>query len=150
MLKSLLDRLLSPTPRADTKDPVALAAAALLMEVGWADQTATTAEIAHMRETLIERFGLDESSVSALIDDAAAAHAQSVGLQRYTRLITEHWDEPARFDLVVRLWEVALADDALDRYEEHTIRRIAELLYVEHNRFIEAKRRARDNRGLVG
>jgi uncharacterized tellurite resistance protein B-like protein len=103
-----------------------------------------------MRQTLVERFELDQASVSALIDDAAAAHAQSVGLQRYTRLITDNWDEPARFDLVVRLWEVALADDAVDRYEEHTIRRIAELLYVSHERFIEAKRRARENRAQLG
>ena len=150
MPKSLLERLRSPAPQPDTTDPVALAAAALLMEVSWADQTASGTEMTHMRQTLVERFGLDQASVSALIDDAAAAHAQSVGLQRYTRLITDNWDEPARFDLVVRLWEVALADDAVDRYEEHTIRRIAELLYVSHERFIEAKRRARENRAQLG
>jgi uncharacterized tellurite resistance protein B-like protein len=43
----------------------------------------------------------------------------------------------------VQLWRLALSDAELDRFEEHTIRKIAELLYVSHVRFIEAKQRAR-------
>ncbi|MFM7121605.1 MAG: TerB family tellurite resistance protein [Gammaproteobacteria bacterium] len=39
-------------------------------------------------------------------------------------------------------------DDGIDRYEEHAIRRIADLLYVEHPRFIAARREARRNLGL--
>ena len=41
--------------------------------------------------------------------------------------------------MVTALWRVALASDGLDRFEEHTIRQAADLLYLSHNRFIEAK-----------
>ena len=37
----------------------------------------------------------------------------------------------------------ALADDRIDKLEEHTIRRASDLLYLSHSRFIEAKIRAK-------
>ena len=39
--------------------------------------------------------------------------------------------------------QVAAVSNGIDRFEEHTIRRIADLLYLSHDRFIEAKLRAR-------
>ena len=35
------------------------------------------------------------------------------------------------------LWRVAFADGRIDRYEEHILRRIADLLYLRHQDFIE-------------
>ena len=37
------------------------------------------------------------------------------------------------------LWEVAFADQVIDKYEDYTIRKIADLLYVKHKDFIKAK-----------
>ena len=42
-------------------------------------------------------------------------------------------------ELIKNMWEVAYADGNLDRYEEHLIRRVAELLYVSHSDFIKTK-----------
>jgi uncharacterized tellurite resistance protein B-like protein len=41
------------------------------------------------------------------------------------------------------MWRVALADDALSRYEEHVIRKVADLLYLPHHDFMLAKQLAR-------
>jgi uncharacterized tellurite resistance protein B-like protein len=60
-------------------------------------------------------------------------------LYRFTRTLNDGWDEPSKYQLVVRLWELALVDNDLDTFEEHTIRKIAELLYLSHDRFIQAK-----------
>jgi uncharacterized tellurite resistance protein B-like protein len=38
---------------------------------------------------------------------------------------------------------LALADDRIDKFEEHTIRQAADLLYLSHSRFIEAKLKAK-------
>ena len=146
MLKALFERLKSPPAGSDQR--IELAAAALLLEVSFADQSTSAAERARILDVLAERFGLDATDAGSLLASAEAAHADSVGLQASTRLLTEAWDEPARYALVVRLWELALVDDGIDRYEEHVIRRIAELLYVEHPRFIAARREARQNLGL--
>jgi uncharacterized tellurite resistance protein B-like protein len=37
------------------------------------------------------------------------------------------------------MWEVAYADGRLDRYEEHMIRQVADLLYLSHSDFIRTK-----------
>lgn len=49
-------------------------------------------------------------------------------------------DEKAR--LVELMWQVSFTDDHMDKYEEHLIRRVADLLYVPHRQFITAKLRA--------
>jgi len=143
MLKKLLERLTLPDREPEPGQLTALAAAALLLEVSWADHDMSEAELDHIAQSLQRTFRLVPQAARDLIEQARREHDASVGLYGYTRVINEHWDEPARFDLVVALWQLALADDELDRYEEHTIRRIAELLYVDHARFIEAKLRAK-------
>ena len=44
--------------------------------------------------------------------------------------------------LLGMMWRVAMADDALSRYEEHVIRKVADLLYLPHSDFMLAKREA--------
>ena len=40
------------------------------------------------------------------------------------------------------MWKMAFADGSIDRYEEHLIRRVSDLIYVPHVNFIEAKHKA--------
>ena len=44
--------------------------------------------------------------------------------------------------LLGMMWRVAMADNELSRYEEHLIRKVADLLYVPHSDFIAAKQQA--------
>ena len=37
------------------------------------------------------------------------------------------------------VWAIAFADGEMDKHEEHLIRRIADLLYLNHKDFINAK-----------
>lgn len=144
MLGRLLDRIRNraETP-GDDEHLVRLAAATLLFEVAWADQDIADQELAVMAEALEDQFGLTRNELDELIAESRDAQDKSVGLYAFTRTLVEAWDEPRRFELVVLLWRLAFADEHLDRFEEHTIRKIAELLYVSHARFIEAKQTAR-------
>lgn len=143
MLTRLLNRLKEPDQDADPGNLQALAAATLLLEVAWADHDIAEDELALIERQLAAQFGLSREDVSELVEESRQAHEQSVGLYRYTRTINEAWSEEEKFDLVTALWRLALADEDLHRYEEHTIRKIAELLYLSHSRFIEAKLRAK-------
>jgi len=40
---------------------------------------------------------------------------------------------------VESLWEVAYADQHLDRYEDHLVRKVADLIHVRHSDFIRTK-----------
>jgi len=139
MLSNLLKRLTSPEEETDQERLVPLAAAALLLEVAWADHDIADAELALIEQQLRSEFGLSEAEVTELVEESREHHEDSVGLFSYTRTINDAWDESRRFALVTALWRLALADDGLHRYEEHVVRKISELLYLSHERFIEAK-----------
>ncbi len=143
MLGRLLSRLTQPDQEADPTRLQALAAAALLLEVAWADHDIADAELSVIERQLERQFGLSRDEVQELVEESRLAHEQSVGMYHYTRTINESWNEEQKFELVTALWRLALAEAGLDRYEEHTIRKIAELLYLSHARYIEAKLRAR-------
>lgn len=139
-------RRFGSSSEAPTQNLTAIAAATLLLEVAWADHHIADEELSSIRRSLTKLFDLDLQTIDDIIEDARARQDESVGLFSFTRTITEAWDEPGRFQLVVAMWELALEDDSLHRFEEHMIRRIAELLYVDHPRFIEAKQIARSRR----
>lgn len=145
MLSALLDRILNRGEVAEkaVDQSIALAAATLLIEVAWADHDIAEAELAVIKATLSDQFQLADDDIEAIISDSRDHHEDSVGLYRFTRTLVDAWEEPERFRLVVQLWRLAYSDAHLDRFEEHMIRKIAELLYVSHRRFIEAKQLAR-------
>jgi uncharacterized tellurite resistance protein B-like protein len=145
MISKLLERL-----RGQGDEPVevdehliALSAATLLLEVAWADHDIAEAELAAIRRALIEQFGLDVQEAEEIIAESRNRQEESVGMHAFTRNLVEAFDEQKRFELLTHLWRLAYSDASIDRFEEHTIRRISELLYVSHARFIEAKRVAR-------
>ena len=143
MLKKFLKRLTQPAEDTSPEQLTALAAAALLLEVSWADHDIAPAELASMEQALQQQFRLDGGAARALVEQSRREQENSVGLYDYTRVINENWEEPRKFELVRALWQLAYSDHTLDRYEEYTIRKIAELLYLSHERFIEAKLQAK-------
>ena len=44
-----------------------------------------------------------------------------------------------KVEIIEHLWGIALTDKHLDEHEEYMVRKIADLIYVEHKDFIEAK-----------
>ena len=132
----------SEEPEIDTD----LAAASLMLEVSWSDHNVGEIELVAMRRLLSDLYGLSPEKIEALIEDARARLPENVGLHPYTSFLNEHLDEEARFQVICALWQLALADDRIDKFEEHTIRRASDLLYVSHNRFIEAKLHAKAQR----
>lgn len=145
MLSHLLARLKEPLAKTqeevDTLLP--LAAAVLYLEVAWADHDISEDEVQLFSTALAEQFDLAPDELQLIVRESRAQHEASVGLYRFTRVINDAWDEESKFQLIVKLWELAYSDDELHSYEEHTIRKIAELVYVSHSRFIEAKLRVK-------
>ncbi len=125
-----------------TDDPTPLAAAMLLFEVAWADHEILTTEIESMVSALTHLFGIKESAARALTDRAIETHETETSIYPFTRSINEALSIEEKQQLITTLWRLALADQIVDKYEEHAIRRIADLLYVPHRDFIRAKRDA--------
>ena len=64
---------------------------------------------------------------------------EMISLYEWTSIINEHYEYPDRIKVIKSLWAVAHADNTIDKYEDYTIRKIADLLYVRHEDFIIAK-----------
>lgn len=119
-----------------------IAAALLLIEVAHADHAWEQSEIDTIIDRITKLFSLDESTAQALYEEARQKDEASTSLQPTLRLINDHFSPEQKFEMLTDLWRVAFADGSLDHHEEHQIRRIAELLYLPHSQFIQAKLRA--------
>ncbi|MDE0269909.1 MAG: TerB family tellurite resistance protein [Gammaproteobacteria bacterium] len=143
MLARLLERIQTPATDDSPQTTVELAAAVLLVEVAWADHHVADAELRAIERSLKAVLQISGEDLRALIDESRKAQRESVGLHRFTRAIVDAWSAEQRFELLVQLWRLAYCDAGLDKYEEATVRKIADLLYVDHPRFIAAKLKAK-------
>ena len=123
----------------DHERAVRTATVALLVEVARADFGVEDAEREKILR-IIERHYAVTVEQARLIADEAESHADDATcLHPLTRLITSQCSLDEREEIVRLLWEVSFADGHVDKYEEHLVRKVADLLYVPHNRFIKAK-----------
>lgn len=135
-------RVLDAGPAPVDERSLRVATATLMFEMALADDEVEAREREVMAKLLGEYFNLDEATLEELIVLAADTARQAVCLQEFTRLLNEHFDQGQKLQVIEMLWRVALGDAGLDKYEEALVRQIADLLYVPHTAFIEAKHRA--------
>ena len=120
-----------------------LSCAALMFEVARSDFAIDETEREAIRLLLTENFALSENDVATVTEEAADNVDAATCLFEFTRTINEIATVEQKRQLLTMMWRVALADDALSRYEEHLIRKVADLLYLPHNDFMLAKQLAR-------
>jgi uncharacterized tellurite resistance protein B-like protein len=125
-----------------------LAVAALLVEVLRADYHADQAERQQVMVSVSALLGLDDAQTRDLVEEAEREVDKSHDLYQFTSRINQAYSEPEKIRLLEALWRVADADVTVHKYEEHLIRRVADLLHVPHSAFISAKLRA--TRGTPG
>ena len=126
-------------PEASTKDARQLASAALLIEVAKADSDFSNDERAALLRLLRSTFDLDDQGLTALEGLAAERSSDAVSLHEFTRVIVDACEPEERCQLIGLMWQVAFSDDHLDKYEEHLIRKVADLLYVSHSDLMRMK-----------
>jgi uncharacterized tellurite resistance protein B-like protein len=51
--------------------------------------------------------------------------------------------------MIEHMWRVAYADAELSAWEQHLVRKVADLLYVPHTAYIAAKLRAQQAAGVA-
>ena len=137
MLRRLRRRVERPPAGSLPSDR--LAAAVLLVEIARADFHIDPRERAAIRRVLASAYDLRRDEAADLVARAEAAAEESVSLYEFTRPLNEALSPADKVEIVEMLWRVAFADGRLDKYEEHQVRKTAELLYVPHRRFIRAK-----------
>jgi uncharacterized tellurite resistance protein B-like protein len=140
-ISAFFERCLKPEEASPevSADRLHLACAALLLELGTADNQLDGDERRTLMQILQKQFGLGPAELDELWTLAMAQRQEATDLYQFTRLINESYGYAEKCTLLGHLWDVAYADGRIDRYEEHLIRKIADLLYLSHGDFIRAK-----------
>lgn len=143
-LQKFFDRYLNNDIEAEIplQRRLQMASAALMVEMLHVDEQVTTEEDEKLRLLLEQRFNLDSSEIEALIDLAHNEKHEATDYYQFTSLLNQHYSQQQKIDLVEDLWKLAYADHELDKYEEHLLRRLAELLHVPHQDYIRTKHKA--------
>ena len=115
------------------------ACAALLIEIAFADREFDETEKISLKQTLIEIYGIEDNEIDEIIKDAENTVSESTSLYGYTRIVNDEFEYKDKLSLLRNLWKVAYADGNLDKYEEHLIRKISDLVHISHSDYINIK-----------
>lgn len=144
-IRSFFDTQIAGTEEGElSTDQRQLATAALLIEVASADQNLDDQELNRIKSILQTKFDLDTEQLATLTELARTEQDEATSLYQFTQLINDQCSQDEKFRLVAAMWEVAFADDSIDKYEEHLIRKVADLVYLPHSDFIRAKMTAQN------
>lgn len=145
-LSAFIERYLQPAGSDSANlshEQKQLATAALLIEVAMADQILDVRELALLKIHLQQKFFISDSHIDELVALAKSETEAATSLHQFTHLINQYCTAQEKFALIVSMWELAYADEELDKYEEYVIRKVADLIYISHSEFIRAKTIAR-------
>lgn len=133
--------ILNDQAAAPVEHRLNLAAAALLVEMILQDDNVDKVEVAQVKKLLMTQLDLSKAEMESLYVLAEEEKHQSTDYHEFTNLIAKHYTQPQKIQLIESLWRVAYADQVLDKYEEHMVRRISDLIHVSHKDFMQAKHR---------
>jgi len=150
-LNNFFRKYIKPSPVGSdevSEHSVQVATAALLTEMMRADSEITEDERRMVMKTIRTRFHLTEDESGALLQLAEEKIRKATGYYEFTSLINKGFTYEQKVKVIENLWEIAFTDKYVDKHEEHMVRKIANLIYVEHKDFIDSKLRVKKKLGL--
>jgi len=120
-------------------DPLRLATAAVLLDIAYADGTFTPAEDGNVVAFLAQRFSLSTDDAQELMEAADEIRKKTVDHFALTHYIRKNAPLHERIEIVKTMWRLALSDGTLSNYEGYLVRKLADLLGLEHHVMIDAK-----------
>jgi len=146
IITSLLDRFKSPNKKDDDSispetfgNNAILAICILMIEVSRSDDNFDDIEKEKILSILKSKYELDNTQLEIIMKIANQKNDDMISLYEWTTIINNTYEYDERVKILRSLWEVAYADNVIDKYEDYTIRKIADLIYVKHSDFIKAK-----------
>lgn len=122
---------------------VDLTCAALLVEVMNSDHELDEREHREFMAVLQQSYNIAESDLEELTQLAKDEAFEATSLYEFTKLINDSYDYEQKVGLIENMWRIAFSDKRLDKYEDHLIRKVSELIYVSHSDFIKTKLKVR-------
>lgn len=146
MLERLKKLLVGPEgdQPAPDKHQLAVAATALMVQLSRVDQHEDERELRAIVDGAVKAHQVSLQEAEEILADALSHANDAVSMYEFTGLINEHLNQQDKQALLENIWRVAFADGRIDKYEEHLIRRMADLLHLNHREYMQARHRAEE------
>ncbi len=123
----------------ERQDPLHLATATVLLETAYADGEFSPAEDGDVVGFLQSAFALTTEAAQELVHAAAEMRLKTIDHFALTNFIRKNATLAERIDIVKTMWRIVYSDRKLTDYENYLVRKLADLLGLEHRVMIEAK-----------
>lgn len=127
-----------PQPR-HRHDPLRLATAAILLDIAYADGTFSPSEDGNVAGFLAQKFALAGDDARELMEAADEIRKKTVDHFALTHYIRKNTPLADRIEIVRTMWRLVYSDGTLHEYEHYLVRKLADLLGLEHHVMIDAK-----------
>ena len=132
---------IEPNSLESFKDEMVLCICVLLIEVSKSDDDYDDSEKEKIVDLLEKQFSLNHDQIDMLMQMADKKNNEIVSLHEFTATLNKEYTYSEKKNVIKMLWDIAYSDGRIDKYEDYTIRKISDLLYIKHSDFIKAKLR---------
>lgn len=148
MFKQLIEKLTDPVePESSSPVNMRQASVQLLLEVARSDTSIDDVERDAITRAILSKTDFSPAQIKDSLAESEQAVDKSISFHQHVRLVNEQFDQTQKIQLIEQMWQVAYADGQLDPHEEAFIRQIADLIYLRHREFMQAKHRVIDSVG---
>ena len=111
----------------------------LLLSVANAEYNIEKEEIKLIKEIIQDFFSIDTKETYKIVEQAIIDFKKSTSLFEYAQILNEHFTYQDKVDFIFCIFELAYVDKELHFMEQHLIKKIADILNVEHQDLIKTK-----------
>jgi len=125
--------------RDQTDKKIQLATCILFIELANADNQISPEEMEKIFSIMKKSFSLDEEEIKELIELADERMKIDDSIYEYTTIISRNFSNSEKYELLKNLWHLVFTDRSMDKYEEHTVKKIGMLINVDYRDIISSK-----------
>ncbi len=124
---------------ASDTDQLQLATCVLLIEVSKSDDDFNIEEQKKIKSLMQKKFKIAQEKIERLFAHSDEKHDSMTSLFDWTEIINNECSYDQKCMIIGFMWDIAYIDGKIDKYEDFTIRKVADLIYVKHKDFINLK-----------
>lgn len=141
---NLLEKLFSKSDlpsdkKSDINHTLQLATCILLIEVSKSDDDFDIHEQEKIKKLIQNKFNLTIEELDHIFSVSSDNHTNMTSLFEWTDIINKECSYEEKLVIIGFMWDIAFTDSKIDKYEDYTIRKVSELIYVKHKDFIALK-----------
>lgn len=103
----------------------------LFVEVSRVDYKVDEREINFIIEILAKEFNFNLDLIKEKLNIVRTSE-RLIGYHPITKYLNENFDINFKKKVVLGLWKIAFINEDLDKYEDHLVRKVSDLLYINH------------------